>query len=106
MGKYYDKLQVLTGQPAGRNELGDLIPASESWLDVSECRDEPAGAGKTIDIGNGKVITYTSNVFCPTTCPDVAENATVRVLCADGKVQVEGTCKRFKRYRNYVKVWV
>lgn len=106
MSKYNDTLQVFTGQPATRDELGDLSKANANWLTVSECRDEPAGAGKTIDIGNGVVVAYTSNVFCPTTCPDVALNATVRVLSIDGKVQVESTCKRFKRYRNYVKVWV
>jgi hypothetical protein len=104
--KYYDTLQVLQIQEAQRNELGDLLPASENWQAVSPCRDEPAGEGATVNVEGGAILNYSSNVFCPASCPDIQENITVKVMGLDGREQVTGTVKRFKRYRHYAKIWV
>jgi len=102
-------LQVLKAVQPQRNEVGDLVTAGssdEEWLEVSPCRDEPAGKGNTVRTGNGDVVAYSSNVFAPADCPEVAENANVRVLGEHGEVVLEGICKRFHRYCHYAKVWI
>ncbi|MDH6308121.1 hypothetical protein M2451_002640 [Dysgonomonas sp. PFB1-18] len=106
MGKYYDTLKVHQKSKSPRNEVGDLIPEKLDWDKVSPCRDEPAGAGATVNVEGGKTITYSSNIFCPVTCPDIAENSTVQVENSSGQVQVTGTVLRFKRYKHYVKIWI
>lgn len=107
MKRYHQRLQVQQAQQVGRNEVGDIVTTgTEEWLEVSPCRDEPAGKGSTVRTGNGDVVTYSSNVFAPADCPDVAENANVRVLDEQGGVVLEGICKRFHRYCHYAKVWI
>jgi hypothetical protein len=104
--RYYDTLLMLQQREAQRNDVGDLIPAGEVWETVSPCRDEPAGAGAPLYVEGGKILAYSSNVFCPATCPDVRENTTVKVIGENGMEQVAGTVKRFKRYKHYVKIWI
>lgn len=107
MGKHNDILQLHDATEIKRNEVGDLITDDgDNWRNIENCREEPAGAGDTVNVEGGKTITYSSNIFCPATCSNVSENATVRVLDKKGNVLVTGMVLRFKRYRNYVKIWV
>ncbi len=106
MGKYYNILQLYDATELKRDEVGDLpADGGDNWKSISSCREEPAGAGATVNVEGGKTLTYSSNIFCPVTCSDVGENTTVRVL-DKGKVLVTGMVLRFKRYKHYVKIWV
>lgn len=107
MGKYYNILQLHDAAEIERNAVGDLpADAGDNWQTIGACREEPAGAGDTVNVEGGKTLTYSSNIFCPATCSKVDENATVRVLDKKGNVLVTGMVLRFKRYRHYVKIWV
>ena len=107
MGKYDNILQLHDATELKRNEVGDLPDdVGDNWENISACREEPAGAGATVNVEGGKTLTYSSDIFCPVTCSDVGENTTVRVLDAKGNVLVTGMVLRFKRYRHYVKIRV
>lgn len=107
MGRYYQILQVQESTTPKVNEVGDIVTTTKaSWESVGMCRVQPNGKSSTVTTGNGDVKTYSSSIFAPTTCPDVAENAKVRVLDKDGQVVADGICQRFHRYIHYVKIWI
>ena len=104
--KYTDTLQVEQLGKQQMNALGDLVAQPASWLSVSPCREEPAGAGSTVSGVGATAISYSSEIFCPPTCPHIDDNMLVRVLNKAGEVQVTGRVLRFKRFKHYAKLFI
>ncbi len=104
--RYTDTLQMLVTSQATRNAVGDLVGGSSEWKTLTKCREEPSDGGTEVSTVSARANDKSSAIFFPANSPAVPVNAQVRVLGADGTVQVEGFVMRYKRYKHYGKIWV
>lgn len=104
--RYTDTLQMLVTTEAKRNDVGDLVGGTSEWKTLTMCREEPSDGGEEVSTVAARAINKSSNIFFPANAPAVPVNAQIRVLGADGTVQVEGKVMRYKRYKHYGKIWV
>lgn len=104
--RYTDTLQMLNTTEATRNVVGDLVGGSSEWVTLTKCREEPSDGGTEVSAVSAKAINKSSAIFFPANAPAVPVNAEIRVLGADGTVQVQGKVMRYKRYKHYGKIWV
>jgi hypothetical protein len=106
MARYEETLQVKGSGSAVRDANGDWITPDGVWASVSECRDEPNDKGTKIEGEDGEAVTYGSLVFLPEDCPEVIRGSEIRVIDSESNVVLQGTARRFKRYRKNAKLWV
>lgn len=108
MGRYEETLQIkLTSDSIRDPETGDFVPGPENdFTSISDCREEPNDKGNTIEGTDGERVTYGSVIQLPEDCPEIARGCQVRVLDFSGTIILEGTAKRFKRYRKNCRLWV
>ncbi len=104
--RYTDTLQMLTTINAQRNAVGDLVGGTSQWVTLSKCREEPSDGGTEVSTVSAHATNKSSAIFFPANAPAVPVNAEIRVLGADGTVQVQGMVMRYKRYKHYGKIWV
>lgn len=104
--RYTDSLQMLVTTEATRNAVGDLVGGGSEWKTLTMCREEPSDGGTEVATVSAKATDKSSAIFFPAAAPAVPVNAHIRVLGADGTVQVEGNVMRYKRYKHYGKIWV
>lgn len=108
MGRYEETLQIkFTSDSIRDPDTGDYIPGAENeFTKISECREEPNDKGNTIEGTDGERVVYGSVIQLPEDCPEIIRGCPVRVLDGSGKIVLEGTTKRFKRYRKNCRLWV
>lgn len=104
--RYTDTLQMLQTTQATRNAVGDLVGGRSEWVTLTKCREEPSDGGTEVSTVSAKAKDKSSAIFFPANAPAVPVNAEIRVLGADGTVQVQGMVMRYKRYKHYGKIWV
>lgn len=88
-----------------QNASGDFVGGSESWDQVSACRDEANSKGQVINLVDGTAHIFDSLVQLPKSCTDVTLNAEIEVRFGD-QVRLKGICKRFSRDQFHCRLWV
>lgn len=107
MARYEELLYIKPAGEATRNENGDFVPGNEAdWTFLSECRDEPSDSGREVAVTDGDAREFTSIVQLPEDCPEIGTGVRVQVRDITGAVVMEGTAKRFKKYRKSCRLWV
>ena len=102
--------------------FANLFPAGDSAQDsegnwsektptptlLSECREVTDGRGRELQGADGKMHKYTSVIFLPLTCPDIAFGATIYVkdTTASTSERIRGTALKFDRGQMHCRLWV
>lgn len=87
-------------------EDGSWSGGSEEWVNVSKCRDEGNGGGRSIVTEDSEVYIYGAVIYLPKNCPKVATGEKVQVIDADGNIRISGNNKLFKKEQLHARLWL
>lgn len=79
MEQYPHYLFAYTLGPSTQNDDGSWTVGASSWVLVSVCREEPNGAGKLVNLDDGKAVVYNSKVFMPKSASKIAAGTKIIV---------------------------
>ena len=98
VGQYPYTLKVLKKtESVYDEETGNLIPGSEKWICVSQCRDEGNGGGAKIVTSDSESYVYGAVIYVSKSCPNIDLGAKIKVVDIDGNVRLLGHNKLFKK---------
>lgn len=97
-------LQVLELTGGGFDSNGNPIPPSETWMNLTRCRDE-AGNGKKVTLNDGNVHEYAFLIQMPKGVEAIQPGKKVRVM--DGAdVRARGEVVYSRRDQLHSRAWV
>lgn len=105
VNQYPHTLEVESITNPTQNISGDWIGGSSSFNQICVCRDTPNGAGKMLNLTDGKNIIYNSILYCPLGDYSISVNDKIRVM-DNGSVRLEGTVLRISKGQFNVRIWV
>jgi hypothetical protein len=102
--QYPHDLYILTTSGGSVNADGDIVPATQQWINVCRCREEKK-SGSAVYMNSGTQFEYSSKIFTPTTCPNLEKGASFEVRNGS-EVRAKGTVKLFDASVNHCRIWV
>lgn len=107
MERYPHILFISRASEATKDDEGNFIVSDPEWEQVSECRDEPNGAGRTVVLTDGKAYQYSSMVYLPSIAdPETLTGSQVKIEDEAGAVRIRGTIMRAVNDRKNARLWV
>jgi len=103
MPQYPYQLFVKTTEGGYQNDQGHIIPGTDSWINVSVCRDETENGTKH-DLNDGSFYDYSSIIYMPKNCPKLNNGDTIEVRNG-AEVRLKGTVKLFSEGFFNCRIW-
>lgn len=106
MKQYPHTIEVFKTAASTQDTNGNWTTASSEWEDVSVCRDQPNGEGKTIPGEDGVGFIYQAIVFLPKGAVPIANRDKVRVKDSSGSIRLQGIVKRISFDQLHTRIWL
>lgn len=85
---------------------GEWSGGSEEWVNLSKCRDEGNGGGRSIVTEDSQVYVFNAVVYLPKNCPKVNLGESVKVIDEEGNVRIQGENKLHKKEQLHSRLWL
>lgn len=109
MKQYPHYLFVHQVSESYKDDDGNWTEPGESFVLHSMCREEPNGKGNTVNVADGNVVVFASNVFLPKGVESIAVGTNV-IICDSNDVtdrsRIKGSVLRFNVGQLNAKLWL
>jgi hypothetical protein len=105
MIQYPHTLQVKQVSESTQNPDGSWSNGGESWVYVTECREETNGKGTLIALSDGQAIVFSSVVYMPVNVLPINVLTEIQVLSNDG-IRITGKVLKFDKGQLNCRLWL
>lgn len=103
---YPYQLYISESSEADFDENGFVQSEATRWALVSQCRDYAIGGGNISHSETKEIVSFSSIICLPLSCPEIKVNTLVEVRDKHGNVRVRANVIRFERNQLHCRIWV